>query len=145
MREVTELPEELPLLPFAEEEMRRMAPIERRIHFRRSENTFVMEDKDGEILIVIGVIQRTQVSVPEVWMLLCEGFTRNLRRNMIDLRNKVRDELLARYDKVMVKADASHKQAQRFAEFLGFEKIYHADDYIYYEVSRGIRSNSGRA
>jgi hypothetical protein len=139
IKEVAELPEELPLLPFAEEELKRHTPVERKIFLRRSKHTWVLFDDVGEMLMVVGVTRPTQLSTPEVWMLLCEGFTKNLRRNLIAVRKKVQD-LLDLYPHVRVRVDALIPGGTKFVEFMGFTEYFRdtkgTREYIYYEVRR---------
>lgn len=144
---VKELPEGMKLAPFAESEMRRLLEVERKIYIRRSERMWAMVDEHNHTLLVVGIIKPTQISIPELWLLMCEPFSDNLRTNWPEIKNGMND-LLALYPQVMVRVDAQLPAGKKFVERLGFME-YHREvrgdrEYIYYKVSNGIR-NSGRA
>lgn len=140
LSEVEELPPDLPLLPWAEEEMRRTPEVERRIFVRRSEKVWVLLDEDHHTLAVAGVIVPTAVSTPELWILLCEGFKANLRRNLVELYDNMVSVLLEQYPHVRVKVDAQAPAGTKFAELFGFVEVgrQHAGDreYIHLEVRK---------
>jgi hypothetical protein len=145
-RKIESLPDDLPLLPWAEEEMRQRPEVERKIFIRRSEQMWVVTDEWNHALLVAGIIQPTQLSTPELWVLLCEGFSNNLRQNLRDAYKHL-DKLLEEYEHVMVRVDAEAPAGTKLVELLGFTE-YHREasitsrEYIYYEVRRGVRSST---
>lgn len=146
VKETNELPEDLALLPFSESEFRRLSPVERKIFIRRSPNTWVVYDDEDEVLMCVGITQPSQLSTPEIWMLLCAGFSKRLRRNILEVRERL-EELLALYPHVIVRVDAAIPAGQKFVRFMGFTEYYRDTkgerEYIYYEVRRGVRNSSG--
>jgi hypothetical protein len=145
---VEELPDDLPLLPWAEEEMRRTPKPFQRIFIRRSEKTWIVVDDHGTTLMAVGIQRPTQISTPELWVLLCEGFRTDLRRNLREI-GKLFEELLEEYPHVMVRVDAQAPAGQKLVEYFGFTEYFRdvKDDreYIYYEVRRGVRSTTRRS
>lgn len=139
IEEVNNIPEEMALLPLAEEEFRRLAPFERRVFLRRSKRTWLLLDDEGEVLMALGVHKPTQLSTPELWMLMDEKFKHNLRRNLLALRKRI-DDLFALYPHLMLRVDASVKEAQHFVQFFGFEEYYRTAagdrEFIYYEARK---------
>lgn len=125
--------------------MRSIPEVERKIFVERSEQVWSLMDEDHHTLMVVGIIARSQVSIPELWMLMCEPFKWKLKTNWADVKEKF-EILLAEYPRVMVKVDAAVPVGKRFVELLGFTE-YHRDvkgdrEYIYYEVNRGVRNSS---
>lgn len=135
-QEIDALPEGLRFLPVGEAEMRKTPDYEKRIFVRRSERVWALQDENGVTLVVAGIIRRSDVSVPELWILMCADFKTRLRKNLAEIKLKLR-ELLDLYDHVRVRVDASRAVATRFAEYMGFTE-YHRDEagYVYYEVRR---------
>lgn len=144
-RAVEELPADLPFLPIAEEEMRHTPELEKKIFMRRSKDMWVLSDQANNTLMVAGITQPTIMSTPELWVLLCKDFKKNLRQNLIETKAKI-SELLNLYPHVMARVDAQTPVGQHFVQFFGFEEYHretHGDrEYIYYEVRRGDRNSS---
>lgn len=119
--------------------MRRMPELERKIYLRRTEQTWVLEDQNGNTVMVAGLIKKTQVSTPEIWMLLCEPFRENLLKNILQLRPKVA-ELLELHPRIVVRVDAQAPGGTRMMEALGFRpfrrETAHGREYIHCEVTR---------
>lgn len=138
----------LNLTPLAEAEMRHVTRLDRKIFLRRSEQVWVLHDENNHTLLVAGIFRQSQVGVPELWMLLCDEFSRDLLHNMREAREKL-EELLDLYPWVKVRVDARYPAGQKFVRLLGFTEFYretHGErEYIHYEVRRGVRSNTGRA
>lgn len=138
-RLVDELPDDLPLLPWAEEQMRRLPEVERKIFIRRTEKMWVLETESKETLMVVGMRQLTQSSVPELWVLLCTPFTHNLRRNMILIRHEL-EKLLDEHPRLYARVDAQTPNGIKFVQAFGFREIRrdtHAErEYIYCEVTK---------
>lgn len=139
IEEVDNIPEGMALLPLAEKEFLRLAPFERRVYIRRSKRTWLLMDDEGEVLMALGVHKPTQLSTPELWMLMAERFKLNLRRNVLALRDRI-DDLFALYPHLMLRVDATAKEAQHFVRFFGFEEFYRTAagdrEFIYYEARK---------
>jgi hypothetical protein len=143
-RVVEELPEDAPFLPWAEQEMRRFTDIERKIFFRRTETMWVLEDEARNTILIAGIRRQSQVSTPELWVLLCEPFAKNLRRNIPLVRAKFY-ELLEQHPRIYAKIDAQSPSGLKFAEAFGFSVVSRDTsgprEYIFCEVTRdGLRS-----
>lgn len=133
--------------PLAELDMRESTTVERRIFARRAEKVWFLHDENNHTLLVAGIVRPSQVGIPELWIVLADEFTRDLKSNMRDCKEKI-EELLAEYPWIKVRVDAKSPKGQKFVTMLGFTEFHrdtHGDrEYIHYEVRRGA-SNSSRA
>lgn len=121
LQELSEFPEDLPLLPFSEQEMKRLQPWERRVYFRRSEWTHAMVDENNHTLLVGGIIKPTLVHDPELWVLICEDFKVGLAGNLKNAKLHF-EELLREYPDIIIRVDAAAPLGTKFAEFFGFRE-----------------------
>jgi hypothetical protein len=135
---VDDIPEELPLLPFAEFEMRKLPPVARKTYFRRSEYTHVLLDDYNHTLMVVGIYQPTLAHRPELWVLLCAQFKENLRANLRATAQHFQ-ELLRVYPTVVVRVDAEAPLGTKFAEHFGFREYEREDrdgrEYIWLRIN----------
>ena len=110
------------------------------VTIRRSRHVWSLRD-DDEIILVVGIYEHTLLSIPEVWILLCRGFTHNLHRNMRVIQNGFK-MLKADYPVLHAKVDVRNPAALKFARFMGFEEIRRewlsdGREYIRFEVKHG--------
>ncbi len=91
---------------------------------RRSDRVWSMSDA-GENLLIFGLYEPTLLSAPELWMIMPQGFSRQLRRNMESAREYLQ-ELLRDHPRLI--ARAADKKSVNFLQFLGM-KQYAVDQY----------------
>lgn len=88
---------------------------------RRSERIWTLKSGE-EIILVCGVLVPALVSEPELWLLLCDGFKKTLRRNLTETRELV-NNLLELYPNVMIRVDARYPTGHKFAAFMNFKQL----------------------
>lgn len=126
--------------------MQQTPEVVRKIFLRRSKQMWVLHDEANHTILVAGIVEPSQMSTPELWVLLCEPFKKRLRALLPQMKLKL-DELLELYPHLKVRVDAETPGGRKLVEFLGFTE-YHRDapgngrEYIYYEVHRGVRSDT---
>lgn len=141
---IREFPEGLNLMKWARDEYDNAGERGRTALVRTSEFVWAIKNQQGETLMVIGVFSQTLIGeTPELYILLCEGFRVNIRRNLRECKHLLDKLLQEYYPKVLVHVDAQFPSGQRFAEFMGFVKqdvppvIRKGREYLTYEVSNG--------
>lgn len=141
--EVDMFPKGLNLMPWSRHEFEQHTPKEVGHLKRTSEFVWTVSNTGGETLLVVGVKGEGLIGdIPELYMLVCEEFRKNLRRNLVEVRELV-NELLTLYPHVKVQVDAKFPAGQRFAEFMGFRKMVGEPErvkdreYIWFEVTYG--------
>jgi len=137
IEEVTELPRALPLKEWSQREY---SQPDGPVIVRKSAHTWTLLE-NGEILLILGVYEPTFMTVPEVWLLMCHGFNKQLRRNLIYIKSRF-GELLDLYPRLEVKVDSNYLAGLKFARHMGFRQIAEVKmndgrDYIIFEVRRG--------
>jgi len=90
--------------------------------FDRSERKWIIYAENGEPLIVAGVLRMTLLGRPELWFMMCEEFTRDLRKYLREAL-ALRAELLALYPVVRAKVNANDSCAKHFARFFSFREL----------------------
>jgi len=110
------------------------------VTIRRSRQVWSLKE-DDEVLLVCGIYAHTLISIPEVWLLLCKGFTRKLQRN-IRFVHRGFDMLKDDYPTLHAKVDVTNPAALKFAHFMGFTEISRewlsdGREYIRFEVRNG--------
>lgn len=106
---------------------------------RQSAQTWTLI-KGNHTLMVVGVLRPALVGQrPELWMLLCEEFKRDLKTNLMLVHDKVAD-LLELYPNVYVRIDSQFGAGRKFAKFMGFVPVnipperVNGREYLTYEV-----------
>jgi len=137
--EVNAIPRDLPFSEWSAREFNSTPPFARVALERKSKKIWALTTR-GEVVMIVGVLSPALVSRPELWFLMCEGFKKTLRRNLLETRELVND-LLLMFPDVIIRVDAKYPTGHRFAEFMGFQQISHtvgADgrEYGVYEVIR---------
>lgn len=134
---VTNLPDNLLLTEYSEEELKTSSGNDVITLVHKSPHVWTVSDAE-EIIMVVGVYAPSFVGPAELWMLMCRGFSRNLRFNLEAVREKV-SELLILYPNVRVRVDSKFPAGRKFAEFMGFREISRTSwkdrEYILYEVN----------
>lgn len=133
------IPANLPLAEWSMKEFDAIPTSARLALERKSDRIWTLE-ADGHVVMVAGVLVPALVSRPELWFLLCTGFTKTLRRNLIETRELV-EQLLDLYPRVIIRVDSRYPTGHKFAEFMGFRQISHSiahdgREYGVYEVQR---------
>lgn len=88
----------------------------------RSETKWAIYNDEGELILIAGLLKQTRLGRPELWMLMCKGFLKNLRQSMRDSR-ELMSRLLAMEPVVRAKVQCIDKLSCRFAIKLGFRKV----------------------
>lgn len=122
-REVDSIPTGLTLADWSDEEFKKTPPAARLALEQKSERIWCLT-ANGETVLICGVLVPALVSQPELWLLLCEGFKKTLRRNLIETRALVSD-LIALYPNVIIRVDARYPAGHRFASFMNFTQVSH--------------------
>lgn len=78
--------------------------------------------QDDRILLIAGVKRDTLTAIPELWLIMSQGFCKNLRRNVKYVRLLL-DELVVEYPRLEVRVDKSFEAGMKFARFMGFKEI----------------------
>lgn len=136
VKQVANVPEGLALTDYSAAEFNSSAADEVLNLVQKSPHVWTLEN-DEEIIMVVGVYAPSFVGPAELWMLTCRSFSRNLRHNLEEVREKV-SELLSLYPNVRVRVDSKFPAGRRFAEFMGFREISRTSwkdrEYVLYEV-----------
>ncbi len=119
--QVGSIPEGLVLANWSQAEFRSTPKFARLSLERRSEKIWTLKSGE-EIVMVCGVLVPALVSEPELWLLLCEGFKKTLRRNLTETRALV-NQLLDLYPNVMIRVDARYPVGHKFAAFMNFQQL----------------------
>lgn len=136
---VEAIPTDLPLSDWSAREFASTPGSQRMALERKSKKIWLLK-ADDEVVMIAGVLVPALVSRPELWFLMCSGFTKALRRNLLETR-ELMDQLLLMFPSVIIRVDAKFPAGQRFAEFMGFKQISHSighdgREYGVYEVVR---------
>lgn len=112
------------------------------ILIRRSEKVWSLTE-NGITLLIVGLYKPTLTNIPELWLIMCEGFSKQLRRN-IRVIHAYFDEILLKYPRIEVRLDAGFVAGLKFAQFMDFrfvEKAASTGDgrtYLIYEVRKWL-------
>lgn len=104
---------------------------------RRSQHVWSMTSEDQQLLM-FGVYAPSLTSIPELWMLMYEGFSKRLKANSSFARDYIED-LLETYPRIQVRVADGNRHSTRFVEFLGFEykrsvKGFNSRVFLIYEI-----------
>lgn len=138
-QEVDAIPAGLPLTQWSAQEFGQTSSRQRVALERKSKKIWALAI-DDETVMIVGVLTPALISRPELWFLMCEGFKKSLRRNLLETRELI-DDLLLLFPNVIIRVDAKYPAGQRFAAFMGFKQISHSighdgREYGVYEVTR---------
>lgn len=140
---INTIPEGLELMAWSKKEVdENSTPKGRAYLARNSERIWVVRNAAGDDLLIAGIYRPALIGhIPELYLLVCEAFKRNLRHNLVGTRELVK-ELMRDFPHVMVQIDARYPVGQRFAEFMGFtsinrHEVHKGREYIIYEVKNG--------
>lgn len=78
--------------------------------------------EDGELLLIAGITHTSLTSVPELWLLMCKGYCKQLRRNSKHVKLLLA-QLLVEYPRLEVRVDMNFVAGMKFARFMGFMQI----------------------
>lgn len=141
---INTIPEGLELLPWSRKEVDENSTPEGRAHLaRNSDRIWVVRNAQEQDLLIAGIYRPALIGQPpELYLLVCEAFKRNLRRNLLETRELVKG-LLLDFPHVIVQIDAHFPVGQKFAEFMGFVsqrryEVHKGREYIIYEVRYGV-------
>jgi hypothetical protein len=119
--QVGNIPEGLELADWSQAEFKSIPKFARLALARKSERIWTLKSGE-EVVLVCGVLVPALVSQPELWLLLCEGFKKTLRRNLTETRELV-GSLIDLYPNVMIRVDARYPVGHKFASFMNFTQI----------------------
>lgn len=77
---------------------------------------------DGELLLIAGITHTTLTSIPELWIIMCKGFCKQLKRNIKYIR-EVLAQFLKEYPRIQVRVDMNFTAGMKFARFMGFVPV----------------------
>lgn len=121
MLKVTEEIDVSRALPLTDWSQREWDTNDGKMVIRRSKNVRSLLE-DGELLLIAGISHNSFTSVPELWILMCKGFCKQLRRNVKYVRMLL-DQLLAEYPRLEVRVNKDFAAGMKFARFMGFKEI----------------------
>lgn len=108
---------------------------------RASEHVWALNTSGGTSVLVAGMFRPVAIGfTPEIWLLICQPFRENLRRNLLDTKYWLNRLVFSRYPRVIVQIDAKYPEGQRFARFMGFKDslertTFEDREYLVYEVN----------
>ncbi len=141
VEEINQIPGDLVLIDWSDKELKYNSTEAGRAYLaKNSDKLWVVRRGANENLLVAGIYRPALIGyTPELYMLVCEAFRTNIRRNLLETKELVKD-LLALFPHVIVQIDADYLVGQKFAEFMGFRnqqrrEVHRGREYIVFEVT----------